>query len=98
MPPEEKMQPGPPVTNNREKHQFEIHLGTELGLLTYQEHEGKIELVHTEVPKSYQGKGYANQLAKAALEYAKQNQLKVIPACRFVRAYLKRHPDVAHVI
>ena len=51
-------------------------------------------LAHTEVPpKVTQGKGYANQLAKAALEYAKQNQLKVIPACKFVRAYLKRHPD-----
>ena len=27
--------------------------------------------------------------------YARQNQLEVIPSCKFVRAYLKRHPDEA---
>jgi len=50
------MQPEQTVVNNREKHQFEIQLGHEFGLLTYREQPGQIELVHTEVPPSQRGK------------------------------------------
>lgn len=89
----ESMKPEEKVVNNPEKHQFEIQLGQELGLLTYREHDDQIVLMHTEVPESYRGKGFADKLAKAALEYAKQKNLAVVPSCRFVRAYLKRHPD-----
>ena len=89
----ESMKPEEKVVNNPEKHQFEIKLGQELGLLTYREHGAQIVLLHTEVPESHRGKGFADKLAKAALEYAKQNNLAVVPSCRFVRAYLKRHPD-----
>ena len=86
------MQPEQTVVNNREKHQFEIQLGHEFGLLTYREQPGQIELVHTEVPPSQRGKGIGKKIVKSALEYARQNQLQVIPSCRFVQAYLKRHP------
>jgi predicted GNAT family acetyltransferase len=87
------MQPEQTVVNNRQKHQFEIQLGHEFGLLTYRERPGQIELVHTEVPPSQRGKGIGKKIVKSALEYARQNQLQVIPSCRFVQAYLKRHPD-----
>jgi len=95
MEPEKKTQPEPSVIHNRAQHRFEIPLASELALLQYREHDGNIDLMHTEVPESHQGQGLADKLAKAALDYAKQNQLKVIPTCRFVRAYLKRHPYAA---
>jgi uncharacterized protein len=88
-----KAQPDLSVTHNRGQHRFEIPLGAELALLQYREHDGSIDLIHTEVPQSHQGQGLADKLAKAALDYARQNQLRVIPSCKFVRAYLKRHPD-----
>jgi uncharacterized protein len=50
--------------------------------------------MHTEVPISQRGKGVGEQIVKFALEYARQNQLRVIPSCKFVQAYLKRHPEV----
>jgi len=87
--PEEK------VVNNPQKHRFEIQLGQELALLTYREHADLLELIHTEVPPSQRGKGFGEKLVKFALEYAKQNHLKVIATCRFARAYLERHPDAA---
>jgi uncharacterized protein len=81
------------VVNNPQKRQFEIQLGQEMGLLAYRQRPGQIELMHTEVPMSQRGKGIGETIVKFALEYARQNQLEVIPSCRFVQAYLKRHPD-----
>jgi len=82
------------VVNNPQKRQFEIQLGQEIGLLAYRQRPGQIELMHTEVPMSQRGKGIGEKIVKFALEYARQNQLEVIPSCKFVQAYLKRHPEV----
>jgi len=82
------------VVNNPQKRQFEIQLGQEMGLLAYRQRPGQIELMHTEVPMSQRGKGIGERIVKFALEYARQNQLEVIPSCKFVQAYLKRHPEV----
>lgn len=81
------------VVNNPQKRQFEIQLGHEMGLLAYRQRPGQIELMHTEVPISQRGKGIGEKIVKFALEYARQNQLEVIPSCKFVQAYLKRHSD-----
>ena len=82
------------VVNNPQKRQFEIQLGQEMGLLAYRQRPGQIELMHTEVPMSQRGKGIGERIVKFALDYARQNQLEVIPSCKFVQAYLKRHPEV----
>ena len=82
------------VVNNPQKRQFEIQLGQEMGLLAYRQRPGQIELMHTEVPMSQRGKGIGEKIVKFALEYARQNQLEVIPSCKFVQAYLKRHPEM----
>jgi len=89
------MQMEPEVVKNPQKRQFEIQLGTELGLLAYRERPGQIDLMHTEVPPSHRSQGIGEKLVRFALGYAKQHQLSVIPTCKFVRAYLKRHPDEA---
>jgi predicted GNAT family acetyltransferase len=87
------MQSEQTVINNPQKRQFEIQLGEELGLLAYRQRPGQIELMHTEVPINQRRKGIGDKLVQFALEFARQNQLEVVPTCRFVQAYLKRHPD-----
>jgi uncharacterized protein len=81
-----------PVTHNEANGQFEIALGNEKALLQYRRTDHSITLVHTEVPQASRGRGLGNQLIRAALDYAHFNQLKVIPVCPFVKAYLKKHP------
>ena len=87
--------PLPPleVTNNKERLQFEIHVGDQLARLKYRIGEETIELIHTEVPKSLSGRGFGAQLAHTALEFAAAHRLQVIPTCPYVQTYLKRHPD-----
>ena len=48
---------------------------------------------HTEVSDEAEGKGFAKKLLSAVSEYARTNQLKIIPRCSYVRAQFKRHPE-----
>lgn len=86
------------VTNNSSASQFEIHVDGTVGTLAYSDRDGKLYLIHTEVPKQLEGRGYAAALAKTALEYAKEQGLEVVPFCPFVRAYLQRHPEYASLV
>jgi hypothetical protein len=66
--------------------------------LTYTIAGSQIILKHTEVPKALRGGGIAGKLAHAALEYARSNDLKVIPICPYVIAYLTRHPEYQKLV
>ena len=86
------------VTNNTSAGQFEILEDGKLATLAYSERDGKLYLIHTEVPRELGGRGYASALARTALDFARQNQLTVVPYCPFVRAYLKRHPEYVSLV
>ncbi len=87
-----------PVINNSAQQQFELHVEGEMGVLQYRFHDGLIWLMHTEVPKSLEGKGIASDLARHALEWAKENNRKVKVVCPFVAIFLKRHPEYMSVV
>jgi predicted GNAT family acetyltransferase len=83
----------PSVSHNPAAGQFEIRTEHGTALLRYA-HEGpNIDLLHTEVPDDLEGQGNGAALAKAALAYAKDSGLKVIPSCPFVSTYIRRHPE-----
>jgi predicted GNAT family acetyltransferase len=84
-----------PVTHNEAKGQFEITLGHEKAVLQYHRTEQHITLLHTQVPETSRGRGLGNQLVRAAMDFAHFNQLKVVPVCPFVKAYVQKHPDTA---
>lgn len=81
------------VVNNKQNLQFEIDTGEEKAHLEYRWNKGNLALMHTFVPEKVEGKGIAGLLAKAALEYAKNEGVKIIVYCPFVGSYLKRHPE-----
>ena len=86
------------VVLNASKHQFELRIGDDLARLVYRRKGDVIDLLHTEVPKPLEGRGMANALAQAALDFAAENALQVIPSCPFVRAWLKRHETRATIV
>jgi hypothetical protein len=81
------------VKHNEPGGQFEIALEHGTAVLQYQRSGETIRLMHTEVPEADRGRGLANQLARAALDYAHFNQLKVIALCPFVKLYMQKHPE-----
>lgn len=84
-----------PVKHNVAEGQFEITQENQTALLQYRRSGETIRLIHTEVPEALRGRGLGNQLARAALDFAHFNQLKVVPICPFIKVYLQKHPEAA---
>jgi predicted GNAT family acetyltransferase len=81
------------VTNNRAAGRFELAVDGEVAVLNYERRGDALVFVHTEVPPASRGRGLGEALVKAALEAARQEGVRVVPVCPFVRAYLQRHPQ-----
>ena len=86
------------VTNNESENQFEIEVEGQLAVSQYRRRNGTIVFTHTEVPLRLEGQGIGNQLAKTALEYARNEGLRVVPRCRFIAAFIERHPEYQDLV
>jgi len=86
------------VIHNPQQQRFEMALDGKLARLDYQITGNRIALTHTEVPPEFQDRGIAAELAKAALDYAREFGLLVIPSCPYVADYLKRHPEYQEIV
>jgi predicted GNAT family acetyltransferase len=79
------------VRHNRDQNRFEIELpDRDFAVLEYKTMNGDLALLHTYVPADDRGQGHAEDLAEAALEYARAEGLRVRPYCRFVASYFRR--------
>jgi uncharacterized protein len=52
-----------------------------------------INFLRTYVPPEQRNKGFASNLAKAALEYAKENNLKVITTCSYIDYFINTNKE-----
>lgn len=82
------------LTDNRERGRFELDLGDTIAFVNYRESPGQWVLTHAEVPPAYEGRGVGSRLASLVLEAARARQVRVVPACSFIAAYIARHPEV----
>jgi predicted GNAT family acetyltransferase len=58
----------------------------------------KMIIEHTEVHESLKGQGVGYRLVEAAVEWAREKQLKIIPLCPFALAVFKKRNDYADVL
>jgi predicted GNAT family acetyltransferase len=87
-----------PVVMNAAAGQIEAHVEQGAALLAYHVNGSVMSIVHTEVPFLARGKGLADALARAALEYARTNGLTVKPYCPFVAGFIQRHRAYADLV
>jgi predicted GNAT family acetyltransferase len=84
------------VQRNEQLARFETVVDDQVAFLTYQERgDVQIVLVHTEVPQALEGRGIGGEIVRAALQWAREHDLVVVPRCPFVQSYLERHPEEA---
>lgn len=68
------------------------------GELVYQQNGDVITFLHTLVADELEGQGVGSSLARAGLDYARQQGLTVVPSCPFVRGYIDRHQEYADLV
>jgi predicted GNAT family acetyltransferase len=81
------------VRQNTALSRFELDADGGTALAYYRQDDGIMTFHHTETPARLQGRGIASRLVRGALEQARAQNLKVVPRCSFVSAYLARHPE-----
>jgi predicted GNAT family acetyltransferase len=86
------------VARNDARHRFEATVEGYTAVLQYHEADGRVTLIHTEVPPELRGRRIADALARTALDHARQQHLAVRPLCPFVQAFMKRHPEYADLV
>lgn len=65
-----------------------------VGYCQYQVKEDKLwDIQHTVVNKAYGGKGLAGKLLDAVVDYAKENEIKLIPTCSYAKRKFDENPD-----
>ena len=86
------------VVLNREEERFETDADGDVAFLTYALEGGRLFLLHTDVPEAAEGRGIGSELVRTALDYARREDLSIVPMCAFVSAYLQRHPEYQDLV
>ena len=86
------------VVHNEVARRFEMEIEGLRALLTYRRFPDRIVLVHTEVPAPLEGRGLAAKLVRTALDFARVNHLRVVPACPYVASFLRKNPEYQDLV
>lgn len=81
------------IIHNPAESRFETWIEGKLSKLDYMENGDTIVMMHVGVFPEHRGQGVAGKLTKAALEYAREKSLRVIPTCPYIAAYIRRNPQ-----
>lgn len=73
--------------------------GNEAGLMTYTwAGSDKFIIDHTEVNPDFSGRNVGKKLVMEAVEYARKNNLKIIPLCPFAKSVFDKVTEIHDVL
>ena len=81
------------IRDNPARDRFEMQAGDDIAVVNYRLAPGVITLSHTEVPQELEGQGLGSKLVRGVLDIVRARGLKVVPACGFVAAFIRKNPD-----
>lgn len=81
------------VIHNTAQHRFETEVDGHLAYADYRLDDGVMHFTSTQVPGAIGGRGIAGRLVRTAMDYAREHDYGVVPACSYVASWLERHPE-----
>ena len=86
------------VSHNQDGQCFEAIVDGHRCVVDYQLHDGVMTVTYTGVPEAVGGRGIAAELTQFVLEVATQAGWKIIPACSYTAAYIRRHREYSNLL
>lgn len=86
------------VRHNTAQHRFECTVEQHLCVADYRLADGVMQMTHTGVHPSLQGRGIAAALVDAAIAFAREKGLKIDPLCSYVQVHMRRHPETQSLL
>lgn len=81
------------VRHNLPEHRFEAMVDGHLCVCEYQQRNGEMVFTHTFVAPELRGRGIAEKLVRAALDFARHETYRVVPECSYVASFIRRHRE-----
>jgi uncharacterized protein len=72
--------------------------GEKLAEQTYTVAGSRVIIDHTDVDDRLRGKGAGKELVKSAVEWARADQVKLMPLCPFAKSVFDKTPDYSDVL
>lgn len=60
--------------------------------------DDKIIIDHTEVNPGNEGKGFGKKMVTKAVEWARENDIKIVPLCPFAKSVFDKVPEFRDVL
>ena len=86
------------VIHEKENERFVIYIDGHEVYVEYTMRSNKIDLHHTYTHPALRGKGLAAHVVRAAFEFAKENNLKVIPTCSYVQTFVSKNEQYNELV
>jgi len=87
------------IQHNKDKKRFFTIVEEREAYLNYEfSGENTLNFNHTYVPFNLRGRSIAAQIVRYALEYARENNFKVIPSCSYVRVYIDKNKQFSDLV
>lgn len=86
--------------NDTKKGYFEaVENGKQAGQMTYTwAGDSQFIIDHTEVSEDFAGKGVGKKLLMATVDFARKNNVKIIPLCPFAKSVFDKVEDIRDVL
>lgn len=81
------------VRHNEAEQRFEAEVDGQVSVADYRIEGERMIFTHTYVPPALRGRGIAEKLVRVALEHAREQRLRVVPACSYVEVFVERHAE-----
>lgn len=86
------------VRHNGEQQRFELETSAGLAVAEYHREGDTLIVFFTEVPSALHGRGIGKKLVRGLLDEVRQSNLKVVPRCSFVAAFIQNHPEYRDLV
>lgn len=92
------MKEGHTFRHNAAEMRYELDIAGDLAVVEYVRTGDTLILTHTGVPEQLEGRGIGSELVRSVLEDARRQELRIVPQCPFVAAYIRRHPEWEQIV
>ena len=86
------------ISNKSGVFYIEINGNEEAMMTFFLTDDNKMTIDHTEVNTGNEGKSNKKKLLFKAIEYARKNNLKIIPVCSFVKSVIEKTPEFKDIV
>jgi predicted GNAT family acetyltransferase len=86
------------ITHDSVARRFEARVDGEESTLDYELDGNVMTITHVKVPEPVGNRGIAAALTEAALSYARERSLRVVPRCPYAATYVARHRQWADIV